>query len=54
MNVFDYFFEKTSNLSKNLVLGPGETISYKKIYNDSLIASRALKDLVGDKKTLSC
>ncbi len=45
MNVFDYFFEHTKELSKDLVLGPRETVSYNKIYNDALkLASKINAD----------
>ena len=30
MNAFDYFFENTLDLEKDFLLGPKETISYKK------------------------
>jgi acyl-CoA synthetase (AMP-forming)/AMP-acid ligase II len=36
MNVFDYFFESTQNLQKDFLLGSKETISFKKLYNNSL------------------
>lgn len=47
MNVFDYFFEKTNSLSKQLVLGPRETISYKEIYDNSLLIAKTLIDRIG-------
>jgi acyl-CoA synthetase (AMP-forming)/AMP-acid ligase II len=36
MNTFDYFFEHTSLLDKNFVLGPKETISFHVLYNNSI------------------
>ncbi|MCB0806741.1 MAG: AMP-binding protein, partial [Bacteroidales bacterium] len=36
MNVFDYFFENTSTLTKNLVSGNRETVAYQAIYQNSL------------------
>ena len=36
MNVFDYFFENTSNLDKDFLLGSREKISYKELYTNSL------------------
>ncbi|MCB2219255.1 MAG: AMP-binding protein [Bacteroidetes bacterium] len=36
MNVFDYFFEHTSALSKDFVLGSRETISYRTLHSDCM------------------
>ena len=44
MNVFDYFFEHSGKLDKNLILGSRETVSYLKIYSDSLHLSQSLKE----------
>ena len=43
MNVFDYLFDSTQNLEKDFVLGSKETISFNKLYNDSLKIASYLK-----------
>lgn len=35
MNCFDYMFEKTATLQKDLIIGAGETISYFSVYEKS-------------------
>jgi len=52
MNVFDYFFERTQELSKDLVLGPRETISYQKVYSDVLKLAFKLKSEFGENQNL--
>jgi acyl-CoA synthetase (AMP-forming)/AMP-acid ligase II len=52
MNVFDYFFEKTKELSKDLVLGPRETISYFRIYSDVQKLSNKLKSEFGENQNI--
>ena len=47
MNVFDYFFESTQDLKKDFVLGSKESISYAKLYSDSLILASYLKRTIG-------
>ena len=47
MNVFDYFFETTNNLDKNFILGSGETITYKNLYNNSLRIASYIQENVG-------
>ena len=47
MNVFDYLFASTQNLEKDFVLGPKETISYKKLHEDSLKVAAYLKYNIG-------
>ena len=47
MNVFDYLFDSTRNLEKDFVLGPKETISFKKLHEDSLKIASYLKLNVG-------
>ncbi len=44
MNVFDYFFDSTKDLEKDFLLGSKETISFKKLYNDSLKVASYLKE----------
>ena len=52
MNVFDYFFETTQNLDKDFVIGPKETISFKKLYEYSLKAASYFKEKVGADKNI--
>ena len=52
MNVFDYFFETTQNLDKDFVIGPKETISFKKLYEHSLRAASYFKEKVGTDKNI--
>jgi len=47
MNSFDYFFEHTSNLEKNFVLGPRETVSYRDLYNRCLKLASYLNATMG-------
>lgn len=48
MNVFDYFFESTKNLTKDFVLGSKETITFKKLYDESLKTASYLKNTIGE------
>ena len=43
MNAFDYFFENTKSLEKDFLLGPKEQISYKELYNKSLLVAAYIK-----------
>jgi long-chain acyl-CoA synthetase len=52
MNAFNYFFEHTSNLSKNFVLGPHETISYRDLYSRSLKLASYLNDTIGKEQNI--
>jgi len=52
MNVFDYFFEETKELSKDLVAGPRETISYNIIYSDALKLAHRIKSDSGENQTI--
>jgi long-chain acyl-CoA synthetase len=47
MNAFDYFFENTSRLEKNFVVGPKEIISYKDLYQRSVKLAVYLNAKVG-------
>lgn len=47
MNVFDYLFDTTQDLEKDFVLGSKETISFKKLHEDSLKIASYLKLNVG-------
>jgi long-chain acyl-CoA synthetase len=49
MNVFDYFFEKTFNLSKPFIIG-SETITFSDLYNSSLQLAAYLRNEIGEKK----
>lgn len=48
MNVFNYFFESTKDLQKDFLLGSKETISFVKLYKDSLKIASYLKKTVGE------
>jgi acyl-CoA synthetase (AMP-forming)/AMP-acid ligase II len=53
MNVFDFLFENSSNLEKNLVLGPRESKSFKSISDESSKLANYLRNKLGqDKKVL--
>ncbi|GGG39977.1 AMP-binding protein [Bizionia arctica] len=52
MNVFDYFFESTKNLGKDFLLGSKETISFKKLYNNSLKIATFLNRYIGANKNI--
>lgn len=52
MNVFDYLFETTQHLEKDFVLGPKETISFKKLHEDSLKIASYLKVNVGQNQNV--
>lgn len=52
MNVFDYFFQNTRDLSKDLVLGPKEQISYKDLYSNSLCIAQKLSTSIGKNKNI--
>jgi long-chain acyl-CoA synthetase len=47
MNIFDFLFEHTSSLRKNLVLGPAEQISYRDTYDDCLFLAAYLQRTIG-------
>ncbi|MBN1187825.1 MAG: AMP-binding protein, partial [Bacteroidales bacterium] len=47
MNAFDYFFEKTLNLEKDLLLNAKESISYHNLYEQSIKLSGYLIDQIG-------
>lgn len=48
MNVFDYLFDSTKDLEKDFLLGSKETVSFKKLYNDSLKIASYLKQSIGE------
>lgn len=53
MNNFDFMFEKSSNLEKNLVLGTKESKSFKSIFEESSKLASYLRNKLGqDKKIL--
>lgn len=51
MNAFDYFFEKTSGLEKNFLVG-NEEISFKDLYKSSLNLSAWIKRNIGTGKNI--
>jgi len=53
MNVFDFLFENTSNMEKDLILGTRESKSFKSIYEESSKLANYLRNKLGqDKKIL--
>lgn len=52
MNVFDYFFQNSSNLKKELVLGTRETISYEDVYINSAKLAGYINDEHGENKNI--
>jgi acyl-CoA synthetase (AMP-forming)/AMP-acid ligase II len=52
MNVFDYLFDSTKTLEKDFLLGTKETISFKKLYNDSLKIASYLKESIGENQNV--
>ena len=51
MNAFDYFFENTSTLEKNFLVGK-EEITYKSLYNSSLALAAWIEKEVGREKNI--
>ncbi len=47
MNVFDYFFEKSKGIDKDLVLGPKEQVSYDEVFQSSLKLASYLQKEAG-------
>jgi len=47
MNVFDYLFENTAMLEKDLILGPRESKSFKSIYEESSRLAGYLRNKLG-------
>jgi len=52
MNIFDYFFENTKNLEKDFIIGNRKTISYKKLYANSLKVASYLNNTIGSDKNI--
>ncbi len=52
MNVFDYFFEHTSGLKKDFILGNRETISFQQLYSDSLCLARKIREMWGENNNI--
>jgi len=52
MNVFDYLFDSTKAIEKEFLLGSKETISFKKLYNDSLKIASSLKNAIGENQNV--
>ena len=51
MNVFDYFFEKTSNLEKFFLVGK-DNVSFKELYSSSLLLASWLTKEFGSNKNI--
>ena len=52
MNVFDYLFASTQSIEKDFVLGTKETISFKKLYQDSLKVALFLNENIGENQNV--
>ncbi|WP_179377073.1 class I adenylate-forming enzyme family protein [Winogradskyella wichelsiae] len=52
MNVFDYLFHTSKNIEKDFLLGSKETISFKKLYHNSLKIASYLKESVGKNQNI--
>lgn len=52
MNVFDYFFESSQDLQKDFLLGSKETISFKKLFKQSLKVASFLNKYIGANKNI--
>lgn len=52
MNVFDYLFDSTKDLEKDFLLGSKETISFQKLYNESLKIASYLKETIGENQNV--
>ena len=52
MNVFDYLFEENKTIEKDFVLGTKETISYDKLFDESLKFASYLTNTVGENKNI--
>jgi len=52
MNVFDYFFDETKHLKKDFILNKNESISFKKLYENSLKIASFLKENIGENKNI--
>ena len=52
MNIFDYFFQETKDLSKDIVLGPREQISYKTLYLNCLNISNEIVKNYGENNNI--
>lgn len=50
MNVFDYFLQHSSKLDKDVVLGSRETISYPKLYDNSINLAKYINAEFGENK----
>ncbi len=48
MNVFDYLFDSNKDFEKDFLLGSKETVSFNKLYNDSLKIASYLKQTIGE------
>jgi len=52
MNVFDYLFESTKDLKKEVVLSTKDTISYNKLYQNSLKIASYLNKTIGENQNV--
>lgn len=52
MNFFDFLFENTSGLSKDLILGPMESKSYRDVFLESRKLANYIRRNIGQKKNI--
>ncbi len=52
MNAFDYFFETSKELDKDFIKGPRETISFSRLYHNSLKLAGYLNGVLGENKNI--
>jgi len=48
MNAYDYFLSYSKELDKDFILGPKETISYKKLHQDCISLAKYISDAYGE------
>jgi acyl-CoA synthetase (AMP-forming)/AMP-acid ligase II len=51
MNAFDYFFEHTSGLEKNFLVGK-EEITFRELYSRSIVLAKELQEEIGEDKNV--
>ena len=52
MNVFDYFFQDSKSIDKDLILGRAETVSYAEIFGKSLKLSAKIREEIGENENI--
>jgi len=52
MNFFDFLFENSSGLQKDLILGPMEKMSYRDVYGESRLLANYIRRKIGQQKNI--